>query len=176
MICKPYFSLKFSKRQISFKEKILNGPGLGDFIQDSPQTSFMPLTNTTSVCMLQSAPCSLLESAKRVCRVVWLSNELLRHWDRLLDHELCWCVCIYSSFASRLMFAGYPKSNSFEEADIIFLNTCAIRENAEMKVWNRSVSLRCFFRSSLTLADWMSCEAFARRIRRSVIRHWWWGC
>lgn len=116
MICKPYFSLKFSKRQISFKEKILNGPGLGDFIQDSPQTSFMPLTNTTS-----KAQSVFVESYG--CQMNFSDTEI-----------------VYSIMNS----AGYPKSNSFEEADIIFLNTCAIRENAEMKVWNRLDELRSF--------------------------------
>jgi tRNA-N(6)-(isopentenyl)adenosine-37 thiotransferase enzyme MiaB len=38
--------------------------------------------------------------------------------------------------------AGYPKSETFEEADIIFLNTCAIRENAETKVWRRLDEIR----------------------------------
>lgn len=39
--------------------------------------------------------------------------------------------------ASILMDNGYSTTQNYEEADIIFVNTCAIRENAEQKVRNR---------------------------------------
>jgi len=39
--------------------------------------------------------------------------------------------------ASILMDQGYDTTQNFEEADLIFLNTCAIRENAELRVRNR---------------------------------------
>lgn len=39
--------------------------------------------------------------------------------------------------ASILMDKGYTTTQNFEEADIIFVNTCAIRENAESRVRNR---------------------------------------
>ncbi len=39
--------------------------------------------------------------------------------------------------ASILMKEGYALTKDFEEADLIFLNTCAIRENAELRVRNR---------------------------------------
>lgn len=32
---------------------------------------------------------------------------------------------------------GYELSKSIEDADIVLINTCAIRENAENKIWNR---------------------------------------
>jgi tRNA-2-methylthio-N6-dimethylallyladenosine synthase len=33
--------------------------------------------------------------------------------------------------------AGYHMASSSEDADILFINTCAIRENAEQKIWNK---------------------------------------
>jgi len=39
--------------------------------------------------------------------------------------------------ASILMDKGYTTTQNYEEADIIFVNTCAIRDNAEQKVRNR---------------------------------------
>lgn len=39
--------------------------------------------------------------------------------------------------ASILTESGYSTTTNFEEADVIFLNTCAIRENAELRVRNR---------------------------------------
>lgn len=33
--------------------------------------------------------------------------------------------------------AGYQQANSTEEANLVFANTCAIREKAETKIWNK---------------------------------------
>ena len=38
---------------------------------------------------------------------------------------------------SVLLSAGYEVGNKLEDADLILINTCAIRENAEAKVWQR---------------------------------------
>jgi tRNA A37 methylthiotransferase MiaB len=33
--------------------------------------------------------------------------------------------------------AGYQSAQEVDDADIVFLNTCAIREKAEQKIWDR---------------------------------------
>lgn len=38
--------------------------------------------------------------------------------------------------------AGYGRAEAIEEADVIFLNTCAIREHAEHKIWSRLGTLK----------------------------------
>src|SRR5690606_3708505 len=38
--------------------------------------------------------------------------------------------------------AGYEQTNKIEESDVVLLNTCAIRENAENKIWTRLRQLR----------------------------------
>ncbi|KAG0212259.1 CDK5 regulatory subunit associated protein 1 [Mortierella sp. GBA30] len=38
--------------------------------------------------------------------------------------------------------AGYTKAEDQSEADIVFLVTCAIRENAETRIWNRLADLK----------------------------------
>ena len=43
--------------------------------------------------------------------------------------------------ASQLQKTGYTKTNDIETANLIFLNTCAIREKAEETVHNRLNSL-----------------------------------
>ncbi|MCC7232184.1 MAG: tRNA (N6-isopentenyl adenosine(37)-C2)-methylthiotransferase MiaB [Bacteroidia bacterium] len=44
--------------------------------------------------------------------------------------------------ASIMNGIGYVPTTKMEEADAIFLNTCAIRDNAEQKIWNRLRELK----------------------------------
>ena len=44
--------------------------------------------------------------------------------------------------AGLLALAGYTKANAIEEADFILLNTCAVRENAEQKVFGQIGNLK----------------------------------
>lgn len=44
------------------------------------------------------------------------------------DADVVWSI---------LSKAGYLKTETLEDADIILLITCSIRENAENKIWNR---------------------------------------
>lgn len=39
---------------------------------------------------------------------------------------------------------NYEKSDSIQDADVVLLMTCAIRENAETKIWNRLNVIRSF--------------------------------
>ena len=39
--------------------------------------------------------------------------------------------------ASVMKMAGYEITEDLEEADAVFLNTCSIRENAELKIYKR---------------------------------------
>lgn len=43
---------------------------------------------------------------------------------------------------SIMQAAGYGRAETEEEADVIFLNTCAIREHAEHKIWSRLGTLK----------------------------------
>ena len=44
--------------------------------------------------------------------------------------------------ASILQENGYVYQDHEDDADVVFLNTCAIRENAEDKIWNRLQNLK----------------------------------
>ncbi|KAE8962418.1 hypothetical protein PR001_g29665 [Phytophthora rubi] len=41
-----------------------------------------------------------------------------------------------------LLEGGYTSATAAEGADVLFINTCAVRDNAEAKIWNRLESLR----------------------------------
>lgn len=62
--------------------------------------------------------------------------------------------------ASILMKEGFAITEDFEEADLIFLNTCAIRENAELRVRNRLNDFkRVKQRNSAALVGVLGCMA-----------------
>lgn len=44
------------------------------------------------------------------------------------DTEIVWAI---------LESAGFSKTADISEADVILMMTCAIRENAEKKIWNK---------------------------------------
>lgn len=49
------------------------------------------------------------------------------------DTEIVWSI---------LQTAGFNKADNIKDADVILLMTCAIRENAETKIWNRLEHLK----------------------------------
>jgi tRNA-2-methylthio-N6-dimethylallyladenosine synthase len=55
---------------------------------------------------------------------------------------------------SILIDDGMTPVQSAEEADIIFVNTCSIRENAETRVWNRLKEFRAIKREKKTPHRW----------------------
>lgn len=69
---------------------------------------------------------------------------------------------------SILMEDGMNPVQSAEEADIIFVNTCSIRENAETRVWNRLKEFRSLKKEKQNLTvGVMGC--MAERIRDQII-------
>ena len=48
--------------------------------------------------------------------------------------------------ASVMKMAGYEPTENFEEADAVFLNTCSVRENAELKIVHRLEALNAMRR------------------------------
>jgi MiaB/RimO family radical SAM methylthiotransferase len=125
----PLFQSRFhsndSKGRLTEKPW-LDGPSLSHFISTATST-----TNTTDA--VENSPSAhyleqLYESkqVQKPRKQVYI--ETYGCQMNVSDTEI-----IYSVMKS----AGYEQCNTFEEADVLFLNTCAIRENAESKVWRR---------------------------------------
>lgn len=67
-----------------------------------------------------------------------------------------------------LLEEGLSPAESAEKADVIFVNTCAIRENAETKVWNRLKEFRSLKKDNRGLTvGVMGC--MAERIKEKII-------
>jgi tRNA-2-methylthio-N6-dimethylallyladenosine synthase len=86
----------------------------------------------------------LTEADKEACETVRVSeNEPVTGKKRLFI-ESYGCQMNFADseiVASVMREAGYATTSDVNDADLIFLNTCAIRDNAEQKVRNRLVHL-----------------------------------
>jgi tRNA-2-methylthio-N6-dimethylallyladenosine synthase len=68
---------------------------------------------------------------------------------------------------SVMQYEGYGTTDDPAEADVIFINTCAIRENAEDKIFNRLKNLRPFKRKNPKLVvGVLGC--MAERMRKEI--------
>jgi len=70
--------------------------------------------------------------------------------------------------------AGYGTASGVDDADIVLLNTCAIRDNAESKVWNRLVELRSMRRKRTAqrrraLREGTAAAALPRELKVGVL-------
>jgi tRNA-2-methylthio-N6-dimethylallyladenosine synthase len=61
--------------------------------------------------------------------------------------------------ASVMQMAGYETTDSLEEADAVFLNTCSVRDNAEQKIYHRLEALAAIRRKHPLIIGVLGCMA-----------------
>jgi tRNA-2-methylthio-N6-dimethylallyladenosine synthase len=61
--------------------------------------------------------------------------------------------------ASVMQMAGYETTESLEEADAVFLNTCSVRDNAEQKIYHRLEALAAIKRNRPMIIGVLGCMA-----------------
>jgi MiaB/RimO family radical SAM methylthiotransferase len=70
---------------------------------------------------------------------------------------------------SVMQLAGYEKTDVADSANVILLNTCAIRENAEDKVWRRLESLKKTRERNGAVVGVLGC--MAERLKTQLLEH-----
>ena len=71
---------------------------------------------------------------------------------------------------SILKIAGYNVCDEIKEADLILLNTCSIRDNAEQKIYGRLDQLNAMRRGKSTLIGVVGC--MAERVKEELIKNY----
>ena len=61
--------------------------------------------------------------------------------------------------ASVMQMAGYETTDTLEEADAVFLNTCSVRDNAEQKIYHRLETLAALRRKRPLIIGVLGCMA-----------------
>lgn len=69
--------------------------------------------------------------------------------------------------ASVMGLAGYEPTETLDDADAVFLNTCSVRENAEQKIVHRLAQLRAERRKRPLIIGVLGC--MAERVREELI-------
>lgn len=103
------------------KRDIQNGPDLKKFIQNTVTKEFEHCNDTSN-----TVPYLMQADIRGDNRHVYF--ETYGCQMNVNDTEIAWSI---------LKDAGYQKTNDVLKADVILVVTCAIRENAEKKVWSR---------------------------------------
>ena len=71
--------------------------------------------------------------------------------------------------ASVMQMAGYETTNSIDEADAVFLNTCSVRDNAEQKIYHRLDALDAIKRKRGLIIGVLGC--MAERVKDDLLEH-----
>ena len=73
--------------------------------------------------------------------------------------------------ASIMENSGYHQSESMEAADVLFVNTCAIREGAEQKIWNKLTSKYYAFKLKNPGMKIGVLGCMAERVKEKMLDH-----
>ena len=73
--------------------------------------------------------------------------------------------------ASVLENEGYRLAERMEDADVFFVNTCAIREGAEQKIWNKLTSKYHAFKVQKPDMKIGVLGCMAERVKEKMLEH-----
>ena len=71
--------------------------------------------------------------------------------------------------ASVMQMAGYESTESLDEADAVFLNTCSVRDNAEQKIYHRLDALDAIKRKRPLVIGVLGC--MAERVKDDLLEN-----
>jgi tRNA-2-methylthio-N6-dimethylallyladenosine synthase len=71
--------------------------------------------------------------------------------------------------ASVMKMAGYEATETIDEADAVFLNTCSVRDNAEQKIYHRLDALDAMRRKRPMIIGVLGC--MAERVKDELLEH-----
>ncbi len=71
--------------------------------------------------------------------------------------------------ASVMQMAGYETTETIDDADAVFLNTCSVRDNAEQKIYHRLDALDAMRRKRSLIIGVLGC--MAERVKDDLLEH-----
>lgn len=133
-------SSRSSLQALSLKEASLNGPSLKDFIAGS--TTLIPYNNS-----------EFLDGAKKQVYIETYGCQM-NSADTEIVHSI-------------LQSSGYARTSNASNADVVLLMTCAIRENAEDKIWHRLEYFKSSVKRKSMMVGVLGC--MAERLKHKLL-------
>lgn len=119
--------LKTQSRKVTFKHKLLLGPNLKEFFKDDHLSNQENLDEDQVIPYLQS------KSGYQEKRKVFF--DIYGCQMNVNDAEIASAILIQN---------GFERTLSVDDADVILIVTCAIRDSAEERIWGRLDYLKGF--------------------------------
>ncbi|XP_055628129.1 CDK5RAP1-like protein [Toxorhynchites rutilus septentrionalis] len=117
----------------SSHDRFQHGPSLQDFIQKSQPTSSIKIHQVSRAADVPYVPKEVLLGNNRK-----IFFEVYGCQMNTSDTEIVWSI---------LQSHNYLRTQSIDDADIVLVVTCAIREGAEARVWTRLKQIRALKRN-----------------------------
>uniref|UniRef100_A0A2K6GCY8 CDK5 regulatory subunit associated protein 1 n=1 Tax=Propithecus coquereli TaxID=379532 RepID=A0A2K6GCY8_PROCO len=76
------------------------------------------------------------------------------------DTEIAWSI---------LQKSGYLRTSNLQEADVILLVTCSIREKAEQTIWNRLHQLKLYWNTVVPIPLHVAYGCMAERLKEEIL-------
>ncbi|XP_065174632.1 mitochondrial tRNA methylthiotransferase CDK5RAP1-like [Sycon ciliatum] len=141
-----------------FSKKLKDGPSLADFMSSETGVPGGELSRLDSV---EEVPYLSAEDLAGNERKVYF--ETYGCQMNVNDTEISWAL---------LKKAGYLRTNNVDEADVVLIMTCSIRDKAERRIWTRLRNLRLDFsriRGKLNHVKVVLMGCMAERLKKEVL-------
>ncbi|KAG7395136.1 CDK5 regulatory subunit associated protein 1 [Phytophthora boehmeriae] len=119
--------------------RLPDGPALGDFLRDS-QSHSHPHTSDAA---REPSEMNFPVAPNRVRSLEELEIEQQKQISFFIETYGCQMNSADSEIVRAILLeGGYASAPNANEADVVLINTCAVRDNAEAKIWHRLEALR----------------------------------
>lgn len=118
-----------------------DGPSLGDFLRESQTNEHQRTAEAASEPSEMNFP--VAPTTVRSLEELEEENQTMCRRSFFIETYGCQMNSADSEIVRAILLeSGYTSAPAADAADVVLLNTCAVRDNAEAKIWNRLESLR----------------------------------
>ncbi|RLN48529.1 hypothetical protein BBJ29_007407 [Phytophthora kernoviae] len=135
-------SVRFQSADAKVKvvsSRLPDGPALGDFLRDSQSHSHAH----TAKAAREPSEMNFPVAPNRIRSLEEMEMEQQEQCSFFIETYGCQMNSADSEIVRAILLeGGYAPASRADAADVVLINTCAVRDNAEAKIWHRLEALR----------------------------------